>query len=251
MTPIEVLQSTESNPEQRIQAVFQLLRDDSAEAFAALSRTLREDTSPIVRHEAAYVLGEKGTDEAVQILIKSIREDPNDFVVHEAALALGNTRDNRARAVLTELLDHPMEDVRQTAQIAIQRLEPRDIEDPTSVILDPTQRAEDRVQASFRLLAEGSIDSVQKLIEAMHTETDSIVKHEIIFSLGETAADIVVPELCSVIENGDNRFVVHEAALALATIGNPSCEPCIRSLLTHENPDIVETAEIALLRLHS
>ncbi len=251
MTAIDVLQSPESNPEQRIQAVFQLLRDGSPEAFAVLSRTLRDDPSPIVRHEAAYVLGEKGTDEAVQSLIRSIREDPNDFVVHEAALALGNTRDHRARAVLTELLDHHMEDVRQTAEIAIQRLDPRVIEDPVAVILDKGQRAEDRIQASFRLMADGSMDSVQRLIEAMHTETDPIVKHEIIFSLGETAADIVVPELCSVIENGDNRFVVHEAALALATIGDPSCEPCIRSLLTHGNPDIVETAQIALLRLHS
>ena len=46
-----------------------------------------------------------------------------------------------------------------------------------------------------------------------------------------------------------NPFVKHEAALALATLGNSDASDAIRSLLTHPNPDIVESATIALERL--
>ena len=248
---IEILENGEADAEQRIQAVFGLLKDESPEAFAALSKTLTDDPSPIVRHEAAYVLGEKGTEEAITCLIQSIKHDPNDFVVHEAALALGNTRDQRAKEVLEELLNHHKQDVIQTAQIALDRLQPIEITDAEKVILDLEQRPEDRIQASFLLMSEGSLKSVQVLLDALYQEVNPIVKHEIIFSLGETAADIVVPELCNIIEEGGNRFVVHEAALALATLGDLKAETAISSLLNHPNPDVAETAEIALLRLKS
>ncbi len=119
------------------------------------------------------------------------------------------------------------------------------------IIFDMNETKENRIQASFALMNDGSDEAVDCLIKALFSEPSPIVRHEIAFSLGETASPKAVPNLIKVMETDDNIFVVHEAALALATLGDRRAEEPLKKLLNHEHPDVAESAEIALQRLLS
>lgn len=241
--------------ESRIKAVFQLLVDGSEDAITSLVHGLQNDPSPIVRHECAYSLGEIGGDVAQEALLRAMNADSNPFVVHEAALAASNAGYLRAQKILEELTGHPNRDVALTAVISLERLAMkttgREINESEAeqIILNLLAHPEHRIQSAFRLMENGSDTAVETLIQALKQETDPIVKHEIVFSLGETASSVAEQALLEELKFDPNPFVLHETVLALGTLGNLSSESAIRSLLTHSNEDIVESAEIALERL--
>lgn len=246
------------SPEQRIQEIFQLMVKDELHSVSLIQEGLLVDQSPIVRHECAYSLGEMNSDGVHQSLVNTINHDTNKFVVHEAALALANLGEKASMVVLRSLLKHENRDVVLTAEIAIERLRMK-ISDETvldsgftsgSLILQGDAHPEHRIQAAFLLLDEGSETSIKVLVQALYKEEDPIVKHEIIFSLGESASSYAITPLIEEMKNDPNIFVKHEAALALATLGQPLAAVPIRSLLHHDDPDIVESAEIALERLN-
>ena len=60
------------------------------------------------------------------------------------------------------------------------------IKDPEIIIKDLTrQNRENRIQASFLLMKKTTEGAIDALINALHREPSGVVKHEIIFSLGE------------------------------------------------------------------
>ena len=259
----DILMSFSGTSEQRIQAIFHQLFDNSNNSINILCNTLQYDPSPIVRHEAAYILGEKHNPLAVDVLIKVIETDSHKIVIHESALALanlGNIAYPKSEHTLQKLLQYPDEDVVDTVEIALQRLDMK----MTSTALQNDQKIlesilantapenkEKRIQASFLLMDNASTESVDLLLQSLHREPSSIVKHELIFSLGECIDYRVVPELMKVLKIDSNFFSVHESLLALGTIGDSQAEPSIRNFLSHSDPGISESAEIALERLLS
>ena len=249
--------------EQRIQAVFHLLFDQSDKAIEIISNILFTDSSPIVRHEAAYILGEKNNVLAVKPLIQAIKTDSHKIVVHESALALANLGKlghPESEQLIKILLKSNDTDIVDTAEIALQRLQMKltnsQIIDEKSSLQEilfnsSSENKEKRIQASFLLMEDASSDSVELLIQALHSEPSAIVKHELIFSLGECIHYKVVPELIKVLETDSNFFTIHESLLALGTLGDTKAEPSIRKFLTSNNPEIAESAEIGLERLLS
>ena len=106
----------------RIQAAFKLGLRGWTSDLELLVKALFSDPSPIVRHECAFALGETAAKSIVPALIQSMETDPNIFVVHEAALALGTIGDLRAEESLKKLLNSENADIRESADIALQRL---------------------------------------------------------------------------------------------------------------------------------
>ncbi len=263
MPSANLFKSISGSSEQKIQAIFHLLFDPSDDSIKSLNSVLLSDPSSIVRHEAAYILGEKSNSLAVPALIKAMTSDTAAIVVHESALALANLGPigyPESQKILIDLLKKPDANIVDTAEIALQRLEIKLKENSISfnksvlneILLDKTpQNKEQRIQASFLLMNDASTESVELLIDSLHSEPSPIVRHEIIFSLGESIHYKVVPELINVLETDPNFFCVHESLLALGTIGDHSAERSIRKFLTHDNPEIVESAEIGLERLFS
>lgn len=249
-----VLLDHSQSAEKRIQACFQLLRETSDDAILQLIKGLRMDPSPIVRHECAYSLGEMTSNLGTDALVEAIYKDPNSFVKHEAALAVSNL--GQGREAIEHLLDHPDPDVVATAEISYRRyiMKQENIrlhDAPEKILLNLSEHPEHRIQASFSLLEDNSESSIDILLQALEQETNPIVKHEIIFCLGEVASNRVVPSLITHMLRDDNVFVKHEAALALATLGEKDAADAIQKLMDHYNPDVVESAEIALDRLLS
>lgn len=263
MSSTELLKLFTGTPEQRIQAIFHLLTESDDKSIQIIAHSLHNDPSPIVRHEAAYILGEKDNILAIHPLINAIQNDTAEIVVHESALALANLGQlgyPESRTVLSALLKSSDENIVDTAEIALQRLEMKvtnqtiltDLSSIQKILLDKSpQNKERRIQASFILSEDASTKSVELLIEALHKEPSPIVKHELIFSLGEAIHHKVVQELQKVLESDENFFCLHESLLALGTIGDQSADQIIRKFLKHENPEIVESAQIGLERLLS
>lgn len=248
-----ILQSYENSAEKRIQSVFQILKEKPPNAVEILIQSLLNDPNPIVRHECAYCLGGLNSEKAAEALIKSIKSDDNKFVIHEASLAVSNLGYNQSKIIPEGLLDHIDEDIIDTAQISLQRLELKgkelEISDPSKTILDLNSKKELRIQAAFMLLEDNSLDAVNILITALRQETSPIVKHEIVFARGETASFDAVNSLTDVLDEETNAFVVHESLLSLATIGDTGVKPLIEKFINHNDKNIADSAEIALERL--
>lgn len=119
-----------------------------------------------------------------------------------------------------------------------------------SIILEKTRTAEERIQAAFHLEKEVDDKSIMALAEAMLTDPSPIVRHECAFSLGETAHPTLAgPYLMKAAETDKNIFVVHEALLALGTLGKREFIPFIEKFLNDSRPEITESAEIAIERI--
>ncbi|MDO8555591.1 MAG: HEAT repeat domain-containing protein [Nanoarchaeota archaeon] len=119
----KTLLDLQNNQEQRIQAAFRLENIATSEAIQILGKALQTDPSPIVRHECAFALGETAAaQEAGKFLIQAIQTDNSIFVVHEALLALGTLGDKSFEPFIATYLNHPQQDIAESAAIALQRL---------------------------------------------------------------------------------------------------------------------------------
>ena len=124
--PFTIITDLRRPKAERIAAAFALELIATDEAVEALARCLFADPSPIVRHEAAFSLGETANRKAVDHLLKAMFTDRDIFVRHEAAMALGTLGDERARPYLERLRNDPAAAMRESIEIALERLGGRD-----------------------------------------------------------------------------------------------------------------------------
>ncbi|MBI4441462.1 HEAT repeat domain-containing protein [Candidatus Woesearchaeota archaeon] len=116
-----VLLDLHETPARRIAAAFSLQTIGDGESIALLVKAMKTDPSPNVRHECAFSLGEMASPLAVDPLIDAMLHDPHIFVRHEAALALGTLGDKKAIPALELLQQDKAPEVRESADIALQR----------------------------------------------------------------------------------------------------------------------------------
>jgi HEAT repeat protein len=107
----------------RIHGVCMLADMKREDAIPALARSLREDSSPLVRHEAAFAMGQLEFKSAVASLLEAMVKDESVLVRHESAVALGSIGDERARQGLMSALEDVDEDVRLSAEVALADLD--------------------------------------------------------------------------------------------------------------------------------
>ena len=242
--------------EEKIQYIFNTLNINSEEYRSNVAFLLLNDPSPVVRHEAAYIFGEIEDRSCSELLIHAIQNDNNRFVVHEALLALSNKGEETTLGIIKTNINNSDQDVADTARISLERLEMKlndqtiSLENAKEYLLDLKRTMEERIQSSFILMEEGSINSLNILIEAYHQEPNSIVKHEIVFSLGESASQKAADILAKGIMTENNDFVIHETLLALSTLGFKEYCSIIQEFINHPSSEVSESAEIALERLN-
>ena len=110
--------------EERIQAAFQLENTQDEPSIIVLSQVLKTEPSPIVRHEIAFSLGESGRPDLVaKPLMDAVESDPNIFVRHEAILALSTLGKKEFIPFVKKFLNDPDQEIAESAEIALQRLE--------------------------------------------------------------------------------------------------------------------------------
>lgn len=119
-----------------------------------------------------------------------------------------------------------------------------------AIILDQTRPQEERIQAAFHLENMPEDEAVELLAKALFTDPSPIVRHECAFSLGETAhSKLAAPYLMKSVETDQNIFVIHEALLALGTLGKEEFIPFIEKYLSDPRSEVSESAEIAIQRI--
>ncbi|MBM3230088.1 HEAT repeat domain-containing protein [Candidatus Pacearchaeota archaeon] len=107
-----------------------------------------------------------------------------------------------------------------------------------------------RIQAAFHLENQPDDEAVHILGKGLKTDPSPIVRHEFAFSLGETAhPKIAAPYLMEAVEHDPNIFVRHEAVLALATLGKEEFISFIARFINDPEPEMAESAQIALQRI--
>ncbi|MSR85948.1 HEAT repeat domain-containing protein [Candidatus Woesearchaeota archaeon] len=122
--------------------------------------------------------------------------------------------------------------------------------DYKEIILDLKRTKEERIQAAFNLENLADEASIHVLAQALETDPSPIVRHECAFALGETSCPrLATGPLKQACEKDPSIFVRHEALLALATLGDKNNLFFIQRFLKDKDPEIVESAEIAIQRL--
>ena len=134
--------------------------------------------------------------------------------------------------------------------VCLDKMKTKTEKDFAKTVLDLTKTKEERIQAAFHLENALNDESIRKLGKALLTEPSPIVRHEFAFSLGENAKPkIASPYLMKAVETDKNIFVRHEAILALATLGKQEFKNFIKRFLKDSEPEMAESAKIALQRL--
>ncbi|GAA5886227.1 hypothetical protein JCM5296_003527 [Sporobolomyces johnsonii] len=103
-----------------------------------------------------------------------------------------------------------------------------------------------RFRALFTLKSLGG-DRAIEIIGKGFDGQSALLGHELAYCLGQLKDPKALPILTKVLEDpNEHPMVRHEAAEAMGAIGDEAALPVLRKHLTHENPAIRETCEIAV-----
>eukprot|EP00854_Cymbomonas_tetramitiformis_P013977 gene13977-16521_t len=252
----------------RFRAMFSLRGVASEEAISALVEGL-QDPSALFRHEIAFLLGQMQNTTSIptlHTLLKDGNEHP--MVRHEAAEALGAIATDECFELLRAYVEDPAQEVRETCNLALRRVEHQLQEAAASPFLsvDPAPAASDdipseklrtvlldeaadmfeRYSALFALRNRGNPQEVEALVEVFKSGS-ALLKHEVAYVLGQLQHPAALQALCLVLEDeNENPMVRHEAAEALGSIAEPQCIDLLKRFLTHSEHIISESCLVAL-----
>lgn len=112
----------------RFHALFQLRSIGTPDAIDALLERLSASREPsaLLRHEVAFALGQMRAEGAIEVLTDTLRDASEDGMVrHECAEALGAIGVERCVDALREACGDAKREVRETAELALRKLEHR------------------------------------------------------------------------------------------------------------------------------
>merc|ERR1712039_1143885 len=167
-----------------------------------------EGQEPIVRHEAAEALAVIGGEEALE-WVKKYQEDPS-------------------------------QEVRETCQLALAKLNLRQV-------LDEDLPLFDRYRAMFSLRNIGDDESIYALAAGLQCSS-ALFRHEIAFVLGQVASPLASEQLLTRLrDENENPMVRHECAEALGDIPGVEIEAEMAKYLDPKvDPVVRESCVIAL-----
>lgn len=267
----------------RFRALFSLKAlgtEGHPEAIDAIAAGFRDD-SELLKHELAYVLGQTKQERAIDHLT-SVLEDMNQqpMVRHEAAEALGAIGDDRSLPILVRYeKEDPLEIVRQTCELAIERIRwerqsatnPENLQKSIYASIDPapplaaTSEADaaqevaklkqelnntqislfNRYRAMFRLRDIGTDDAVHALASGF-ADSSALFRHEIAYVFGQMSHLASVPSLIKVLQDTKEEGMVrHEAAEALGSIASDEVLPVLAEFAKDAERVVAESCIVA------
>ncbi|KNC97179.1 deoxyhypusine monooxygenase [Spizellomyces punctatus DAOM BR117] len=211
------------------------------------------DPSALLKHELAYVLGQMRNKAAIPHLTKVLSDKSEDPMVrHEAAEALGAIAEEGCLPVLEEYKTDEQRVVRETCELAIERIlyetrrretgeqeapspytsvdpappvatQEKTTQDLRNQLLDTSLPLFERYRAMFALRNRGDEDAVLALAEGL-TDDSALFRHEIAYVFGQMQHPASVPALIKSLSNTTEEGMVrHECAEALGSIAAPEC----------------------------
>ncbi|GJQ08497.1 hypothetical protein GpartN1_g288.t1 [Galdieria partita] len=258
----------------RIRSIFGFKGLGGQKAVEVLSLCLRQDPSCLVRHEAAYALGQMREEEGLNVLYCCLFDKSEDPMVrHEAAEAIGAIGKVASISVLQEALLDENKEVRDTCELAIQRIlstQHEEEKDNLSLVrtVDPVPSCNRFSQLSTREIGEKFLDRSLSLFERYgylfelrnraspeavsylckgFNDENALLKHEIAFVLGQLSDAQATESLMRLVSNPDEHYMVrHEAAEALGSMATEEIVKFLIEYLSDENTVVRESCEVAL-----
>ncbi|SCZ92099.1 BZ3500_MvSof-1268-A1-R1_Chr5-3g08336 [Microbotryum saponariae] len=268
------LNSSSTPLAQRFRALFTLKSLGGHRAIDVIGKGF-DGQSALLGHELAYCLGQINDPYALPIL-QNVLEDEHQhpMVRHEAAEAMGAISDLSSLPVLKKYLSHPIAAIRETAEIALAKIEwdnseegkrekrPNEFHtiDPApashhsplasgsktsttttpipelqATLNDTTKTLFERYRAMFALRNDGSKEAVLALATGFDDES-ALFRHEIAYVFGQLSSPHSVPSLIKVLSHTNEEDMVrHEAAEALGGIATEECLPILEQFAKDEN----------------
>lgn len=234
------------------------------------------DDSELLKHELAYVLGQtKNLYSVVPLRDVLANEQQPAMVRHEAAEALGALGDKESLEILHKYLKDPLEVIRQTCELAIDRIEWENSElskkenleqsaftsiDPApplpseisqvsklkEILNDQKEPLFKRYRAMFRLRDIATEEAVLALASGFN-DPSALFRHEIAYVFGQLCDPASVPSLITVLSNENEEGMVrHEAAEALGSIATDDVLPVLNKFAKDKQNVVRESALVAL-----
>lgn len=236
-----------------------------------------KDNSELLKHEVAYVLGQINKLYAAPHLRSVLASTEQQVMVrHEAAEALGAIGDQDSLAMLEEYFQNdPQIEIRQTCELAIERIKWENSEKPTqenlkesihgsidpapplaqedvkiekltNILNDQAKPLFERYRAMFRLREMGTDEAALALATGFD-DPSALFKHEIAYVFGQLCNPVTVPALIKVLQRETEAPMVrHEAAEALGSIATDECLPVLQSFLNDKDEVVRDSAVVAL-----
>jgi deoxyhypusine monooxygenase len=250
--------------------------DGNNEAIDVIAKGFQDD-SELLKHELAYALGQTKQRHAVSPLVQVLEDRSQQAMVrHEAAEALGAIGDDSVLAKLEEYFKNdPLEVIRQTCELAIERIKwenseaskTEDLQHSAFTSIDPapplpsnqsnveklqvmlndqSETLFNRYRAMFRLRDLASHDAVMALSSGFG-DPSALFRHEIAYVFGQLCDPASVPALIKVVENEKEEGMVrHEAAEALGSIATDDVLPILEKFAKDDETVVRQSAEVAL-----
>lgn len=234
------------------------------------------DESELLKHELAYVLGQTHNLYSVTPLRDVLADEKQPAMVrHEAAEALGALGDKESLDLLNKYLNDPLEVIRQTCELAIERIAWENSEagkketleksaftsvDPApplpseisripklkEILNDQSESLFKRYRAMFRLRDIATEEAVLALASGFD-DPSALFRHEIAYVFGQLCDPASVPALIKVLSNNKEEGMVrHEAAEALGSIATDEVLPILNKFAQDDERVVRESAIVAL-----
>lgn len=267
----------ESRPmKERFRALF-TLRNIGGEFSIQCIEKCFADSSALLKHECAYCLGQMQDPAAVPKLESILSDTTEEPVVrHEAAEALAAIGLDNSLEVLKKYLDDPAQEVAETCQLAVQKMQDRrllsqsdsmsqnpyrsidpappllckdynSIEDLEKILLDDSQSLFKRYRAMFSLRNMGTKESALALAKGLKCGSSALFRHEVAYVLGQMQSESTVRPLSAVLlDENEHEMVRHECAEALGAIATEECFEILNRFAKDHKRIVRESCEVAL-----
>ena len=244
--------------------------------------------SALLKHELAYCLGQSRKAEAVPYLVDVLRDrKQDDMCRHEAAEALGAIGAEGTLPVLKEFLGDKVEVVRETAEIAVARIEwaerqkrsatgaeitkqsdfasvdpappvevggVHQIEELQRQLMDAGRNLFERYRAMFALRDLASPPDLPTAVPAVRAlatgfkDKSALFRHEVAFVYGQLSHPASIPFLIEVLADlGEESMVRHEAAEALGSLGEEEGVEEVLRRYLNDDKEVVRDSVIVAL----
>jgi len=257
----------------RFRALFTLKNIGTETCIKQIGRCFT-DKSSLLKHELAYCLGQMRNVCAIPILNDVLEDSTEEVIVrHEAGEALGAIGSHQSLPLLQSYIEHPIQELAETCQLAIERIDwltknnnkkdPLDCEytsvDPAppmkndssvnelnDILLNEGESLFVRYKAMFALRNKGGERAVLSLTKGLHCKS-ALFRHEIAFVLGQMADPISVAALKECLQNTQEKGMVrHECAEALGAIATEECLNVLKEYKNDEEDVVKESCDVAL-----